>query len=207
MKKRIICVSREFASGGRELGKRLADNLDFAYYDREIVLKLAEQTGLDENSLEQQLEIAAPVPFSIHFAQSFSDYYSVNDSTVQLLSLQTRLIKELAAKGDCVIVGRGADAILEDEQPFRLFVYAEKEAKLARCRSRATEDEMLSDKDILRQMKQIDKRRAEFHDIISSRPWGDKESYDLCVNTTGTEIKAIVPAVAEYYRLWAAADQ
>lgn len=207
MKKRIISVSREFGSGGRELGKRLADNLGFAYYDREIVLSLAEQTGMDENSLEQQLEIAAPVPFSIHFAQSFSDGYMVNDSTVQLLSLQTRLIKELAAKGDCVIVGRGADAILEDEQPFRLFVYAEKEAKLARCRSRAAEGEILSDKDILRRMKQIDKRRAEFHDIISSRPWGDKESYDLCVNTTGTEIKVVVPAVAEYYRRWAALDR
>ena len=55
-------------------------------------------------------------------------------------------------------------------------------------------------------MKQIDKRRAEFHDIISPRQWGDKESYDLCVNTTGTQIKAVVPAVAEYYRLWAAAE-
>ena len=73
MVKRIICVSREFGSGGRELGKRLADNLGFAYYDREIVLSLAEQTGMDENSLEQQLEIAAPVPFAIHFAQSFTD--------------------------------------------------------------------------------------------------------------------------------------
>jgi hypothetical protein len=99
MKKRIICVSREFGSGGRELGKRLADNLGFAYYDREIVLSLAEQTGMDENSLEQQLEIAAPVPFAIHFAQSFTDNLTVNDTTVQLLSLQTRLIKELAAKG------------------------------------------------------------------------------------------------------------
>ena len=205
MKKRIICVSREFGSGGRELGKRLADNLGFAYYDREIVLSLAEQTGMDENSLEQQLEIAAPVPFAIHFAQSFTDNLTVNDTTVQLLSLQTRLIKELAAKGDCVIVGRAADSILEEEFPFRLFVYAESEAKLERCRSRATDGEGLSDREILRQMKRIDRRRAEFHDIISPRPWGDKESYDLCVNTTGTEIKAVVPAVAEYYRLWAAA--
>ncbi len=207
MKKRIICISREFGSGGRELGKRLADCLGFSYYDREIVLKLAEETGMEENRLEQQLEISTPVPFSIHFAQSFTEYYAVNDTTVQLLSLQTRLIKELAAKGNCVIVGRAADAILEDEGPFRLFVYAEKDAKLARCRSRAAEGEQLSDKDILRQMKQIDKRRAEFHDIISSRPWGDKESYDLCVNTTGTEIKAVVPAVAEYFRRWADADQ
>ena len=98
-----------------------------------------------------------------------------------------------------------ADAILEDEQPFRLFVYAEKEAKLSRCRGRAAEGEKLSDREILRRMKQIDKRRADFHDIISPRPWGEMESYDLCVNTTGTEIKAVVPAVAEYFRLWAAA--
>ena len=73
MKKRIICVSREFGSGGRELGKRLADNLGFAYYDREIVLSLAEQTGMDENSLEQQLEIAAPVPFARFASATFLD--------------------------------------------------------------------------------------------------------------------------------------
>ena len=102
-------------------------------------------------------------------------------------------------------ISYAADSILEEEFPFRLFVYAESEAKLERCRSRATEGEGLSDREILRQMKRIDRRRAEFHDIISPRPWGDKESYDLCVNTTGTEIKAVVPAVAEYYRLWAAA--
>ena len=204
----IITVSREFASGGRELGKRLADALGFAYYDREIVTALAKETGMDENYLDHQLESGTiQFRFPIHFAQSFSEITAMPDSTMHILTLQTKLIKDLAAKGDCVIVGRAADALLEARKPFKLFVYAEQEAKLARCRSRAAEDENFTDREMLRQMKKIDKARAEYHDIISSHAWGDKNAYHLCVNTTGVEIKTVVPAVAEYYRLWVKAQK
>lgn len=203
----IITVSREFGSGGRELGKRLADELGFAYYDREIVTALAEQTGMDEHYLERQLESGGVVSYPVHFAQTFSQISAVPDGAVQLLSLQTKLLRELAAKGDCVIVGRAADTVLEEYAPFRLFVCAEQEAKIRRCRQRAPEGEELSDREILRQMKRIDRSRAEYHDIISSRLWGDKSAYHLCVNTTDTEIKTIVPGIAAYYRLWRKAQE
>ena len=199
---KIITVSREFGSGGRELGKRLAGELGFSYYDREIVTTLAEQTGLDEKYLERQLEKDEIAQFPIHFAQSFSQISAISETTIQLKALQTKLIKEIAKEGNCLIVGRAADSILEEYEPFKLFVYADQESKLARCRSRATAAEEFTDKEIVRQMKKIDRSRAEYHDIISSHSWGQKESYHLCINTTGAEIKKLIPAVAAYYRAW-----
>lgn len=201
----IITVSREFGSGGRELGKRLADELGFSYYDREIVTMLAERTGMDAGYVERQLEKETVVQYPIHFAQSFTQLSAVSEATMQLKAEQTNLIKELAKEGRCVIVGRAADSILEEYDPFRLFVYADQESKLKRCRSRAAETENLSDREMLRQMKRIDRSRAEYHDIISSRAWGQKESYHLCIDTTGIEIKKVIPAVANYYRLWQSA--
>ncbi len=198
----IITVSREFGSGGRELGKRLADELGYAYYDREIVTTLAERTGMNENYVEQQLEKGDMMQYPIHFAQSFTQLAAVSETTMQLKAQQTALIKEIAKKGSCVIVGRAADTILEEYKPFKLFVYADHDSKLKRCRSRAAEAENLSDREIVRQMKRIDRSRAEYHDIISSSTWGQKESYHLCINTTGIEIKNVIPAIAGYYRLW-----
>ena len=201
----IITVSREFGSGGRELGKRLADELGYRYYDREIVSKLARQTGMDENYLDQQMETgSAQTLFPIHYAQSFSQITAVSDPGVQILALQTRLIRGIASRGECVIVGRAADVLLEEERPFKLFVYADEASRLARCRSRADERENLTDREMLRQIRRIDKSRADFYDVIASHPWGDKAAYHLCVNTTGVSIKTLIPAIAQYYRLWAA---
>ena len=199
----IITVSREFGSGGRELGKRLADELGCRYYDREIVTALSEQTGMDPNFLDRQLESSSSrARYPIHFAQSFSQFAAVSDTAMHILSLETKLIRELAEQGDCIFVGRAADALLEEKDPFKLFVYADEASKLARCRARASESAKLTDREMLRQMKRIDRSRAEFHDIIATHPWGERQAYHLCVNTTGVSIRDLIPAVAEYYRLW-----
>ena len=203
---RIITVNREFGSGGRELGRYLAVELGFSYYDREIVARLASETGMDEFYLENQLEKEALSPVSAHYAQSFSQIAPDPDTAVQLLALQTKLIKELAEKGDCVVVGRAADVILESYHPFKLFVCADEESKLQRCRIRASENEKMSDREMQRRMKRIDKARAEYHDIIATYAWGDKAGYHLCVNTTGLNLATLAPAIAEYYRIWEKAN-
>ena len=199
----IITISREFGSGGREVGKRLADALGFAYYDREIVTTIAKETGMDASVLEQELEQGVQANFPFHFAQSFSQLSFEPDTSVNVLALQTKLIKEIAEKGDCVIVGRAADAILEDYHPFRIFVCANEESKLQRCKQRAPSEENLTDREILHEMKRIDRSHAFFHDTISDNQWGDKTAYDLCINTSKTVIKSVIPAIAAYYRLWA----
>ena len=199
----IITVSREFGSGGRELGKRLADELGCRYDDREIVTALSEQTGMDPSFLDRQLESSSSrARYPIHFAQSFSQFAAVSDAAMHILSLETKLIRELAEQGDCIFVGRAADALLEEKDPFKLFVYADEASKLARCRARASESEKLTDREMLRQMKRIDRSRAEFHDIIATHPWGERQAYHLCVNTSGASIRDLLPAVAEHYRLW-----
>ncbi len=198
----IITVSREFGSGGREIAKLVADALGYAYYDREIITAIAKEANLNENYVEQTLDTAISRSYPITFSHTFSVASVVNTSVPQLLAMQHGIIKKLAEKGSCVIVGRGADAILRDEKPFSVFVYSDMKSKLVRCKNRAPEDEKLSDKELERKIKQIDKGRAENHDIVADFHWGDKSGYDLCVNTSDIAVDKIAEFVAEYAKKW-----
>jgi cytidylate kinase len=201
---RIITVSREFGSGGREVGKRLADELGFAYYDREIVEEIASRCSLDEDYVAHALERSVAHTFPLHFGHTFASIATpvVSGGSMNLLAEQTKLIKELASKGDCVIVGRAADVILSDFSPFNLFVYADMKYKVERCMSRASSDEKLTKKETEKMIKKIDAERRKLHAIISDVEWGNKDCYHLCVNTGGMKIKEIVPAIATYANAW-----
>ncbi|MBQ9782898.1 MAG: cytidylate kinase-like family protein [Clostridia bacterium] len=198
----IITISREFGSGGRELGKRLADELGYAYYDKEIVSAIAEKNNLDEHYVAYALEGGAFRNFPVHFGRTFSYSPTLMANESKLLSEQNKLIKEFAAQGNCVIVGRAADVILREHRPFNLFVYADMASKIQRCQERAQEDEHLSARQMEKKIKKIDADRKRYHGIISDIPWGDKRGYHLCVNTTDREIKTLVPIVASYIRQW-----
>ncbi len=120
---KVITISREFGSGGRELGKRLADGLGFDYYDKEIIAAIAQGQGLDENYVEKALEhhIWKSVPLA--FGRSFTGAVALQSAQTGLLLEQKRVIERIAEAGkDCVIVGRNADMILEAVQPFSIFV-------------------------------------------------------------------------------------
>ena len=203
----IITISREFGSGGREVGKRLADELGYAYYDREIVSAIAQKTKMDEGYVASALEGGLFRSVPIHFGRTFSYSTALMTNTTSLYVEQHRIIKELAAKGDCIIVGRAADAILEEQKPFNLFVYADMEAKVNRCRERAPEGEALGERELIRHIKKVDAERAKYHEMFSDTRWGKKESYHLCVNTTGAEIKKLVPAIARYIQAWLAEQE
>lgn len=200
----IITISREFGSGGRELGKRLAEALGYAYYDREILSMLAEQTDLNEDYLERTLEENSLTNlYPITIGQTFSimpNYFA--DQSTALLTKQTNLIKALAAKSNCVIVGRNADIILRDQNPLRIFVHADMEARIARCRRRDTDDANLTDKQFEKKINQIDKNRSKTHSILSPYKWGDRRGYELCINTTAITIKDVVPSLSAYAEKW-----
>ena len=162
---RIITISREFGSGGRELGKRLADALGFAYYDREIVSSIAEKCNLDvENVLRKGLTINVPVTFG-HTFYFYSDPTSENE--LKVLNTQQQIIKELALRGDCVMVGRSSGIILEKYNPLRLFVYADMEWKVKRCRERASAEEHLTDRELEKKIRQIDAGRARHQKLLT----------------------------------------
>ena len=83
-----------------------------------------------------------------------------------------------------------------------IFVYANIESKINRCKEKTKEDEHLTDKELENKIKNIDKNRKAFHSLISNAEWGNKENYNLCINTSNIEIKKIVPALAEYIENW-----
>ena len=196
----IITISREFGSGGREIGKRLADELGFAYYDKEIVTEIAKETGMSEQYIKDISERGI-YPYAFRFAKSFAIYSGVQKNQTEILVAQQKVLKEIAKNGNCIIVGRGANAILKEYSPMNIFVYSDMESKINRCRMKR-EDEQLTDKELENKITQIDKNRKEYHKVISNLEWGDKRNYHLCINTSNLEIKSIISSLSDYIREW-----
>lgn len=194
---RIITVGREFGSGGRELGRRIADDLGIAYYDNEIITRIAERTDLSEEYVRHVMESEPAVLMPITVGRSFymrAGMISGQNSVIY--REQSRLIAELAEKSDCVIVGRSADYILREKRPFRLFVYARMEHKIERCRGRATEQEHFTDKELQRHIQEIDRRRSRYYQFFTGQTWGDRLNYDLCINTSAVGIRELAESIA-----------
>lgn len=199
---RIITISREFGSGGRELGKRLADALGIPCYDHEIIDMVAERHGFDKNYVTHFSERDIRVFYPRTIAHRFVAPHPTEQQAVKIAVAEHEIIKQLAGERDCIIVGRCADVVLQEMNPMNIFVYADMESKLARCKSRAEESERFSEKDMLRKIRQIDKERAAYCGLFTEKEWGKKESYHLCVNTTNKEIKTLIPGIAAYVNLW-----
>lgn len=107
----------------------------------------------------------------------------------------------MAEKSDCVIVGRCADYILQDNKPYRIFVYADLDSKVMRCRKKAADGERLTDQELKRQIASIDRNRAAYYRDYTGLQWGDKKNYNLCINTTDIVIKEIVPALVQLFSM------
>ena len=199
---RIITIGREFGSGGRELGRRLAEELGIQYYDKEILTAIAGETAMTEEYIQRTME-RRPfqlLPITIGHSMSIQPDYQLMQMQ-EIFSAQTDIIRGLADKGDCVIIGRCADYILRDRGPLRVFVYADLEAKVARCMERRTESEKdLTEQDLRRKIPQVDKARAAYYNDYTGQRWGDKKYYDLCINTTHMVIKDVVPYMAKMFR-------
>ena len=203
----VITISREFGSGGRELGKRLADLLGYEYYDSEIIALVAKESGLDPDYVEHTLTNHSWKDQVITFRGTLASAGYAQSAQVNLLLQQKKVIEDIAALGrDCVIVGRNADVILEACRPFNVFVCASQEAKLRRCLERAKPEEGLTEKNLPRRMREIDGQRARTRQMLTGSLWGQRDGYHLTVNTTGWQIKELVPAVAEFAGRWFGRD-
>ncbi len=197
--RRVITIGREFGSGGRELARRLAEGLGIEYYDRAIVREIAKRTELEEGYVDSVLEKASLSKFPITEGRTFYDLNDpVFDMRQSIYLTQTNIIKEMAERSDCVIVGRCAEHILKDYDPLKIFVYASLESRLKRCRERGPEEEDLTDKELLKKIKGIDKRRAKFYKGFTGDDWGDRRNYDLLINTSFRDIKSIIPPLINY---------
>ena len=199
---RIITIGREFGSGGREIGKRLAEELGFAYYDKEIISAIAERSQLAEAYVNQVVENQIHTYYPITVASSLAaapedSVYTVNRN---IFAAQAEILEELAQKSDCVIVGRCADHILARFQPFRVYVYADMAHKLARCRERGDGGEGLSDKELEKRIRSVDKARAQYYRFYTGESHDDRLTYDLGINTATVAIPDAVAAIAALVR-------
>ena len=198
---KIITVGRQFGSGGRELGKRLAENLGIAYYDKEIIEEISKRTQLAESYVQQIVEQKTGVFFPITIGRTLhagSNDYIMRQYTA-VYAEQTNVLREMAEKSDCVIVGRCADYILKDYHPFRIFVYSDMDAKVKRCREKADEHEHLSDKELRKLIRSIDKSRAKYYHYYSGQIWGKHTNYDMCVNTSSISVKELATALSHLF--------
>lgn len=199
----IITVSREFGSGGRELGRRIAETLGYDYYDGQIIAAIAKKCGLDETYVENTLEDQGWQTFPLTLHNTFTSPMVLQSPQVGLLLEQKRVIEEIGKAGrSCVIVGRNADILLEEYNPFNIFVCADMEAKVRRCIERAKEGENTAPKEIEKHIRRVDKNRARTREILSSSVWGYRGAYHLIVNTTGWDLKALAPAIAQFAERW-----
>lgn len=199
---KIITISREFGSGGRELGKHIADVLGYDYYDKEIIATIASNTGMDETYIERTLEQDRWQNVPLTFHQSVSTV-SVDSTHIDLLLERKRVIEEIAKAGkNCVIVGRNADVLLREYEPFNIFVCADFETKARRCMQRSSEDECLNAKELKRKINKIDKTRAQTRALITDNGWGERDAYHITLNTTNWDLKELALAVAEFVKRW-----
>ena len=177
--KKIITISREFGSGGRFIGEALAKELNFAFYDKNIIEQVAQETGLSEKYIAERGEYAlSHNRFSYGFIGRTMQGNSVDDLIYQA---QTNIICDLAEKGNCVIVGRCADYILRNRSDvLNVFIHGNKAEKAQRIMNLygKTEQEAL----VL--MKDTDKKRAVNYAYCTDQKWGVSKNYALCMNSS-----------------------
>ncbi len=199
---KIITISREFGSDGREPGKQLTNVLGFDYCDREIITVIAANQDMDKGYAARTLghHRWQSAPLTLHHSLAGT---AMQSAQIGLLLEQKRGIERIAKTGrDCVSVGRNAAVLLNDYVPFNIFVCADKGAKLYRCMERATEDEHFTSKELARRIQHIAKARAKAREIITSSHWEERKNYHLTVNTTDWDIKELTQSVAEFARRW-----
>ena len=198
----IITIGRQFGSGGREFGKRLADELGCPYYDREIMTEIAKRTELAEEYIHQIVEQRPNYHFPITVGRTLhggaSDYLAHQYASVY--AEQANTIRDMADRSDCVIVGCCADYILHDRKPMRVFVYADTASRVARCRQKGDANEGLSDRQLKRKILSVDRNRAKYYRYYTGQTWGDRSNYDICINTSNTDIKSAAHALAMMLR-------
>ena len=198
MENKIICIGREYGSGGREIGEKLARQLGIPCYDKLLIKKAALESGLSEEFLSRTEE--SPIN-SIQFLSGnpYADVAGIGTAfyseSQMAYNAERTVIEQLAKQGPCVIIGRCADYVLRHRNPLRLFFYADIADRMERCRKRNEEQKSLNH-DVLRKIiTQTDKNRSRYYEFLSGQKWGAKENYDLCINTSSADTEKIIQCV------------
>lgn len=193
---KVISISREFGSGGREIGFRLAKKLGIPFYDKEIIEMAAEDSNISTELFHANDEVLAnrarldttyaPIdPFSTAYEIPVSD---------QLFVIQTKIIRQLAQNGPCVIIGRCSDVIIEDA--FKVFICSSLKKRVERLTS-MEDGQIAESKKLETQIRAIDQKRKDYYQYYSGNEWGKPKNYDLCLNSGTLGIERCVDLIAE----------
>lgn len=190
---KIITISRQFGSGGRTIGKLAAEKLGLRCYDREIISRIAMDSGLAEDYVSEASEHTEQGGL---FATLGEADYMGSSNRLTIWSTQCKVLKEIAAKGPCIIVGRCADYVLRDEYDLlKVFLYADADVRAERIVNEYGE----SDVNPKKRLKDKDKRRKAYYEIYTDQRYGDPLNYDLCLNTGTFGIEGCADLIADLY--------
>ena len=192
MENRIITISREFGSGGRTIGKLVADKLGIHCYDAELIQRIVEKSGYDADYVKEKGEDVPGGWFSTFLA----DRTRGDTNQDKLWKYQTQVITELADRDSCVIVGRCADYILRARADcLTVFIHASLEKRTARIIQEYGAKEESAEK----QVKDKDKRRTAYYQFYTDMKWGDAKNYDICLNSGDLGIEKCAEIIAQLY--------
>ena len=195
MSNRIITIGREFGSGGRTIGREVAKKLGIPCYDQELIEKMAEESGFTREYVEKESENASLGSWAAS-ALGMDGTYTAPSNQDRLWAVQSRIIREIAEKESCVIVGRCADVILEDKADLlRVFIHADFDARAKRIVEKYGETEIPTEK----RLRDKDKRRALYYQFYTDRKWGDIENYDIILNSSALGLERCVDIIASLY--------
>ena len=170
----VITIAREYGSGGRYIGKLVANKLEMKLYDKNFITKVAAETGLSEEYIKENEQKRKTL------AGLNNGYYVGLNNSDELFIKETEIIKQIAEKESCVIIGRCADFILKDkENVLKVFVYSDMENKI----KRATQFYGLNKEKAEKEIKSINKLRANHYKYYTEREWNNHENYDICINS------------------------
>ena len=199
----VITIGREFGSGGKYIGEKLAEELGMQLYDKEILNKVSEESGIDLKVLEE-VDEKQEQSFWYTFARSM---YSSTDSILMMDEIpsneklfieQAKVIEELSEKENCIIIGRCSNLILKNRPDvLNVFVYSSDiDFKI----NRKMKYDNFSDKnEALKAIQRIDNERAAYYNYFSPTiKWGDKEGYDLMIDTSKYGVEAAIKIIKEY---------
>ena len=197
MKKIIITIGRQFGSGGRALGRRLAKELQIGYYDKELLVEAAKESGLSPEFLTQYDE-ASTNSFLYSIAMNPSNMLFGENGGMSVVQMAAKAQREavlnVAERGSCVIVGRCADDILHNEENLlSIFVTADEEDRIKRVVRR----DKITEKEAKAQMIKMDKKRKSHYTFNTGREWGAAENYGLCLNMSRISMDKAVAMIKE----------
>ena len=176
---KIITISREFGSGGRFIGEQIAQKCGIEFYDKKIIEHVAKELGISEQSVANQGEYApAGSIFSYAFVGRDITGVSLSD---QIFNIQQKLIKDIAQKEPCVIVGRCADYILSDrDDVLNVFIHGDMPEKVQRICKLYN----VAEADAAKMITETDKRRRTNYNFYTDQKWGMASNYSLSLNSS-----------------------